>query len=50
MPTSPAASRDAHLEGLIQAGSADDRMVRCEGLTLIIEADRSPGGDQYPVR
>lgn len=50
MPTSPAESSDVHLEGLVQAGSADDRMVRCDELTLITEGDRSHGGGQYPVR
>lgn len=39
MSTSPAESSDVHLEGSVQAGSADDRMVRCEELALIIESD-----------
>lgn len=50
MPTSSAESSDVHLESSIHAGSADDGMVRCEELTLIIEGDRSHGGGQYPVR
>ena len=50
MPTSPAESSDVHLEGSVQAGSADDRMVRCEELTLNVEDERSHGGGQNPVR
>lgn len=50
MSTSPAESSDVHQEGAIGTRLGDDRMVRCEGLTLIIEGDRNYGGDQYPER